>query len=93
MPYIEVYVDDCDGDCAHANKADEAILDALKAIRSANYESAIAILGEACDDPQIKAQNAKERELSDLRKAWRACENPRPDFLTFAHHRRKLSAA
>jgi hypothetical protein len=66
---------------------------ALDKLRAEDVAGAILLLAEAIDDPVLKRERQKEAELSRLLDEWRAVDGERPDFLTFAHHRRKATAA
>lgn len=95
MPYVEVWVDsvECDGDCQYGEKAETAMVEALEKLREGDQLGAIRILGEATDDKKVQAERQKEKELTGLYKGWLDLPMPRPDFLTFAHSRRKHTAA
>lgn len=96
MPYVEVWVEDpaCNGDCHRAEKAQEAMEDALEQIRSGDHLGAMLTLGKATGDTQLRreAEKEKEKELVNLYSSWLKQPIPRPEFLSFAHKHRKLSA-
>lgn len=95
MPYVQVWVDleEFKGDCEFGTKAHDAMVDSLKKLRDGDHLGAIRILGEVTGDRVTKSEREKEKDLAALYAAWLDEPAPRPDFLTFAHHRRKATAA
>jgi hypothetical protein len=66
---------------------------ALEQLREGDQLGAIRTLGEAVEDRTVTQEREREKELAELYRQWQALPQPRPEFLTFAHGRRKLSAA
>ena len=64
---------------------------ALAALRDGDTAKAETILGEACGDIVSENRRRKDAELADLMGEWIKLPQPRPEFLTFAHKRRKWS--
>lgn len=93
MPYVKVWVDDCEGGCVAAERLGEVARAALNMLRSGDQLGAIRALGEAVGDPRAKREKACELEVARLYSEWHALPQPRPEFLTFAHSRRKFTAA
>lgn len=95
MPYVEVWIEDpeCSGDCRRAEKAHEAMEIALERLREGDHIGAIRTLGSATGDHLHRREADKEKELANLYSSWLKQPIPRPEFLTFAHKNRKLSAS
>ena len=93
MPYVEVWVDDCDlsceGDCDHNERSQDAIKSALKLLRDGCQKEAIMALSEVCDPRNNQHEINREREFSELFHGWNSTYGPRQDFFTYAHKRRK----
>jgi hypothetical protein len=92
MPYVEVFVDPCKGDCEAVHAAEEIIRDAFGLLRDGKPDEAKAILGQRIKDPETLRREKYERDLARLLAEWRAYPNPAP-FLEWAHGRRKASIA
>ena len=95
MPYVEIWVDEecCSGECETGERLREAAETALGMLRDGDQLGAIRELGAAVNDKQWNAEAEKEKELINLYFDWLSQEKPRPEFLVFAHSRRKLTAA
>lgn len=66
---------------------------AIIEIKNGQTAQAIIRLNRLSPDPDVEREKKKETELADLLGQWQKLAVPRPDFLTFAHKRRKWSAA
>lgn len=69
----------------------EALQDSLNALRENAFDKAEGIIEDALKDDPLRCEIEKERELALLLDEWRGLPMPRPDFLTFAHSKRKWS--
>jgi len=65
----------------------------LADLRRGDINAAIRALVAIAPDKGAELEKKREEELFALFSAWREMPMPRPEFLTFAHKRRKWSAA
>lgn len=86
---MESKIDDLESELADALAM---IKQAVGFIRGGQTQDAMHRLLSVCGDEEAERVRKKEAELSDLLDDWRKQPAPRPDFLTFAHKRRKWSA-
>ncbi|SNS30942.1 hypothetical protein [Tropicimonas sediminicola] len=93
MPYVEVWVDECDGTCGRATQQEKTIRETIQMLRDGQVDDAIRKLGLAIDDKAEKREVAKENELRGLYHLWLAEPIPRPEFFSFAHSKRQATAA
>ena len=94
MPYVTVWIDPgeaCD-DCRALDDLRGAAAEALRLARDGDTLGVVRVLSAVQPDSIATRERDKERELAALYEAWRSEPAPRPDFLTFAHKRRKHSA-
>lgn len=68
------------------------VREAVAALKDGQTSQAITRLSRLAPDPDLEREQKKETELADLLAQWQKLALPRPDFLTFAHKRRKWSA-
>jgi len=73
-------------------EAERLAREAMAAIRASDTALALDILAKIAPDRVAEKERKKEEELAALFTLWKAEPAPRPDFLTFAHKRRKWSA-
>ncbi len=94
MPYVQVWVDDCecdcDGDCKHATELRDGVNDALELLTSGDVQGATRRLKLLNGDKEAKRMAEHERELAALFAKWKA-EPVAVPFLEWAHTRRKAS--
>lgn len=93
MPYVWIDDHECDGFCDRAIDLGEAAKEALAFLREGDTLNAIRTLGKATRDEASETERRKEEELRQLYQDWLEQPRPRPEFLTFAHTRRKATAA
>ena len=94
MPYVTVWIDPDEAceDCRALDDLRGAVAEALKLARDGDVLGVVRVLSAAQPDSTAMRERDKERELAKLYEDWLLCPMPRPDFLTFAHKRRKHSA-
>ncbi|MFD0979277.1 hypothetical protein [Tropicimonas aquimaris] len=64
----------------------------IQMLRDGQVDDAIRKLELAIDDKAARREAEKENELRGLYHLWLAEPKPRPEFLSFAHSKRKASA-
>ncbi len=89
MPYV--WIDDCSCDTDRADRIETACEDAIRCLRSGDEQSALDTLCAAIGDPEFKRKNDAHAESVRLYQGWRAQPAPRPGFLEYAHHQRRLT--
>lgn len=85
---------EADLDAAETTLSDmrQQVRDALYDLKIGDVRAATARLNRIAPDPDLEKERKAEAELNDLFGQWRSLPSPRPDFLTFAHKKRKWSA-
>ena len=95
MPYVTVWIDPdeaCD-DCRALDDLRGAAAEALRLARDGDALGVVRVLSAVQPDSIATRERDKERELAKLYDAWLLYPLPRPEFLTFAHKRRRHTAA
>ena len=94
MPYVTVWIDPEDGgDCDKCDEAREAAIHAQDLAKEGDMLGVIRALSVIAESEDARKERLRETEARELYKAWLKVPAPRPDFLTYAHTRRKHTAA
>ena len=95
MPYVTVWAEPeeaCE-DCQDLDDLRGAAAEALKLARAGDVLGVVRVLSAVQPDSIARAERDKERELAKLYEDWLLHPLPRPEFLSWAHKRRRHTAA